>query len=93
MIKVTWWEKLSISGKVTDQRIYVRLDSHSQMQATRSPSGSWMFKAGDCSLQHLFKKWCAAEFGEELPPFDTIMERLKALKPKSVNPKTPAWLR
>lgn len=93
MIQVTWWEKLSISGKVTDQRIYVRLDRNTQMHAIKSPSGSWMFGRGDGWLQDLFKKWCAAEFGEEHPPFDTIMERLKALKPKRVNPKTPAWLR
>lgn len=92
MIRVTWWEKLSISGRVTDQRIYVTL-GNSKMKATRCPRGSWSYKDGDTDLRHHFKKWCKEEFGEEQPPFDTIMERLKALKPKRVNPKTPAWLR
>lgn len=93
MIKVRWWEKLSISGRVTDARIYIT-EGGDKMVAERCPvTGTWCFKSGDTSLRHPFKKWCKEEFGDEHPPFDTIMERLKALKPKRVNPKTPAWLR
>ncbi len=87
-------EKTSISGKITSQKVVFQIKGLQRLYMEPDQRGGWFFRFGCGTMRWKAKEWLQEEFGTENPPFETVVERVKALNPpKPINTKARPWLK
>lgn len=94
-MKISVREKISITGKANNQKVVFELPGFPAlyMEPSAAGNGTWFTRFGTGHLRYMMDNWLTEEFGTLKPPFDEVVERVKALNPAPPNPKAMTWLK